>query len=349
MPKLLPATYPLTLDQVQQWLGNFRNPQITADELLRELIAANKNLAALNLNRAVLYLQENEEAKVIAAAEDSLAFLSCYQLNFQTQQSLAKQLGIYYSYYRCDHKKAQAFFITFLRNIQQATIEEAQAFMYMAYANSLQEDFHEDSHLQKACEIFAELDKNETLTPDDKNTILIEKAHTNFLLGLFHYRKSYLKAAEDKAACQVYLENAADFMRQAIDCQDQALTTIDDIDLKTQVLSELTYSYRLACVISYKMNDADKTAQALQKAQEFEMQAVAGLHQIQMTSFYLRNATIRDKYAVEFANIQTSARLQTGSTANNLGIYRNSMPAPAAVIQQLPSVANQRQLTGSSW
>jgi tetratricopeptide (TPR) repeat protein len=341
MPRPLPASPQPSLEQIEDLLSHYLKPSVTAEEMYTKIQEANANLAALNLDRSIICLNPDHEERLIAAAETSLAFLENNQVCFATQQSLAKQLGIYYAYYKSLVKQAQTNFVIFMHNSNKDTLDEALSFLYLAYSNALKENFHEESHLLKAVQILDALAGITPMSFSELTPILVEKGHATFLLGLFNYRKSYLLNAEDKAS---YLEKAAAFLQQAIHCQTEVLNnTEDDVELITQALYELTISHRLACVIHYKMNDRTKTAEALKNSLEIEEKAVSNIQLIAAKGCSVRVADLPDiKVRREFDNINLAATLNTGSTPTDAGMFHASIQIPTATANR-PSALLLRQ------
>ncbi len=351
MPRPLPASPQMSVEQIEahlkkesenykniEFTGAYKYPEFSAQEMYIKIQAANANLAALNLDRGITYLLPHDEKKLIAAAEESLAFLKDNFLCEKTQQSLAKQLGIYYAYYKGWCNEAKTKIILFIDHSEN-TLEYAQNFLHLAYAKALEENFHEEDDLQTAVVYLNTLAENKPISLPEEISILMEKGHAAFLLCLMNYRQSCLINPT------VYLEpdaefllRAAAYLQQAIDYQTEALSKIEDnIELTTQVMSELTMSYRLASVIHYKRNDTAQTAEALKISQAIAIQVVANLPTIQAKGCLVRLAEIPDANARrEFNNITLSAALNTGSTPVDAGMFSGNIQIPTPATTHTP-------------
>jgi hypothetical protein len=316
MPRLLPVSYPVTLEQIRERNARHTNIEMSAEDMFARINQANTHLAKLNLDRGALHIPEEDEVGIIKAAEQSLAFLQDYFLCFQTQNSLARQLGIYYAYHKSNNPKAQANFI--VMHYRTDTLEDAQAFMYSGYTNLLSSKFHDDSILTKANHQMLRLSENPPIDPMEKIDLLVDKSHTYFLLALTGYRKNDLTPVAETGKL---LETASECLQLAINHQTEALTLIDDLDLKLQVLVELTNSWRLACVISYKLQDIFNRDSSYAKAEQYYAEMTTVYNLIKVNSPSVRIAQMQDKFVAEFATIKTAIQLQTGSTTAIAGMY----------------------------
>jgi hypothetical protein len=319
MPRLLPFSAPVTLDQILQRNSYYTDVDMTAEEMLTKINLANSNLAKLNLDRGTLHIPEQDEARIIAAAQQSLAFLQRYTMCFQTQNSLGRQLGIYFGYHKNDGKNASVNFLSFMHNNKLDSLGDAQGFMYSGYTNLLNSKSNDDSMLTKAQDQMNRLSQEHRLdNPAENNELLADLGHVCFLLALTHYRKNELAPLAESGK---WLETAGLFLLKAINYQTEALTLAETDDAQLPMLLELTNSWRLACVISYKTQDIFDKDKTFEKSQEWFLKMTLIHNRVKETSPHVRVALIQDKFVAEFFNIQTAIQLRTGSTPTIAGMY----------------------------
>ena len=257
-----------TLEQCEDFI-QWNNLQITAQELLDGIHTARINLDALNLDRGTLRLEARDEAALISAAETSLTLLESVKTEFNTQRSLCEKLGIYYGYHKRNQKKAMEFFIEFKKHVRMDTLDDARAFIYLAYTQSIQGSYHDTSLLDSAQRILNTLyqnSENDSLTIAE---IQIEQGYLACFLGLFHYRKSFLLVENSPAQKAAYLSQALEYMQIAIIIQE-AVFVPDNDDLHKQITIEMANSFHITGIIQDKSGNFVKGLEAYEKAMQLE-------------------------------------------------------------------------------
>jgi hypothetical protein len=308
-----------SLEQCEEFIQR-NNLQITGQELLNGIHTAHANLDALNLDRGTLRIEEKDEATLISAAETSLKFLESVPTEYSTQRLLSEKLGIYYGYHKRNQKKAQEFFVEFKKQVRMDTLDDARAFIYLAYAGSIQGSYHETSLLFSAQRILATLLENSP-SATDVTAIEVEQGYIHCFLGLFNYRKSFLLAENEPTRKAEYLAEAIEFMQIAIGIQEKVLASVSD-DLNKQVTIELANSFHITGIIHDKAGNVEKGLQAYQQAMQTEAQYEEAIGRRHFLSF-VTNQNYARSLTLNFGRASDALTLLDETLAGQKEYYKN--------------------------